>query len=164
MAPTEFFDRKTQRAVPLWLIIVALVLVIARIVMLQREPESASKPDDLVQWVAIEEAASRANDSGKWIMYDFTAEWCGPCHQLEDAVFRNPQLAAMINARFVAVRVLDRQREEGTNSREVAELQQRYRVRGFPTLVFARADGDERGRMEGFGGADKFERIVENLR
>ena len=164
MAPTDFFDRKTQRAVPPWIIILALVLVIARIVMLQREPEPASKPDNLVQWVAIEEAAARANDSGKWIMYDFTAEWCGPCHQLEDEVFRNPQLAAIINDRFVAVRVLDRQQEEGTNSREVAELQQRYRVRGFPTLVFAQADGDERGRMEGFGGADKFERIVENLR
>ncbi|HEX8152791.1 MAG TPA: thioredoxin family protein [Thermoanaerobaculia bacterium] len=164
MAPTDFFDRKNQRAVPPWIIVAALALLAARIVLLQRGPASASKPDDLVEWVAIEDAAARANESGRWIMYDFTAEWCGPCHQLEDAVFRNPQLAAMINDRFVAVRVLDRQHEEGTNPRAVAELQQRFRVGGFPTLVFTGAGGDERGRMEGFAGADEFERIVENLR
>jgi thioredoxin-related protein len=43
-------------------------------------------------------------------------------------------------------------------------LEQRYVVRGFPTVVFVDANGSEQGRMEGFRGRDQFERLVESLR
>jgi thioredoxin-related protein len=37
-------------------------------------------------------------------------------------------------------------------------------VNGFPTLVFADADGTERARMEGFRDAKEFERVMEQAR
>jgi thioredoxin-related protein len=83
---------------------------------------------------------------------------------LDEEVFADPVLASGINDRFIAVRVLDRKQEEGKNAPEIEALEQRYVVRGFPTVVFVDANGSEQGRMEGFRGRDQFERLVESLR
>jgi thiol:disulfide interchange protein len=161
MAPTDLWDRRSQRSLPVWLIIVALLLVIARIVLAWSDvPKSDSVT---VRWVPPTAAAERARAGQKLVMYDFTAEWCRPCHELDAQVFADAKLAAAINERFIAVRVVDRHREEGSNAPDVAALQQRYTVQGFPTLVFARADGAALARMEGFAGRDEFERVMKSV-
>lgn len=153
--------RTDQRSVPLALFLIALTLVAARVAV-QLRAGAPAKNGHLVRWLSPEEAARTAGD--KPILYDFTADWCAPCHQLDAEVFRDPDLAREINERFVAVRVTDRQREEGRNTPAVAALQQRYGVRGFPTVVFADASGRERSRMEGFGGRAEFERVLRSAR
>lgn len=152
--------RSDQRSIPMWLIAVAAVLLVARIVSYATKAEVA----DAVQWLSIEEGVSRARATNKPILFDFTAEWCAPCHQLDAEVFSNAELARQINTHFVPIRVVDRQQEEGRNRPEVAALQQRYGVNGFPTLVFADAGGGERARMEGFRGAKEFRRVMEQAR
>lgn len=163
MAPTELFDRRRQRSVPLLLIAMALAFVAARIVVKQWEARRSGE-GDLVRWVPLEQSEALAKAQQKPILYDFTAEWCAPCHQLDDAVFRNERLAALINERFIAVRVVDRQQEEGMNDPLVTSIQQRYSVRAFPTVVIAVAGGDALQRMEGFGGAERFEQMMERAR
>ena len=79
---------------------------------------------------------------------------------LESEVFRNAAIARDINERFIPVRVMDRQQEEGRNLPEVAELQRRYDVMAFPTIVVADAGGAVLGRMEGFSGRIPFERMM----
>ncbi len=152
--------RNDQRAIPLWLIAFAAVLLIARIVMFATKEEVS----DAVQWMSIEEGRARAEASNKPILYDFTADWCAPCHQLDREVFANVDLARQINEHFVPIRVTDRQQEEGRNKPEVQALQQKYAVNGFPTLVFADANGMERARMEGFRGVKEFQRVMEQAR
>jgi thiol:disulfide interchange protein len=152
--------RSNQRAIPVWLLILAAVLFIARVASYATKEKAA----DHVRWLSIEEGMVRAQATNKRILYDFTADWCAPCHQLDAAVFQNVQLARAINESFVPVRVRDRQQEEGRNAPAVTALQQRYAVNGFPTLVFADADGTERARMEGFRDAKEFERVMEQAR
>ena len=152
--------QSNQRAIPVWLLVLAAVLLIARIVSYATKAEVA----DAVQWLSIEEGLARARATDKPILYDFTADWCAPCHQLDAEVFRDAQLARAINSSFVPVRVVDRKQEEGRNTPAVAALQQRYAVNGFPTLVFADASGTERARMEGFSGVKQFERVMEQAR
>ena len=152
--------QSNQRSIPIWLLALAAVLLIARIVSYATKAEVA----DAVQWLSIEEGMARARTTDKPILYDFTADWCAPCHQLDAEVFRNEQLARTINSSFVPVRVVDRQQEEGRNTPAVAALQKQYGVNGFPTLVFADANGTERARMEGFSGVKQFERVMEQAR
>jgi uncharacterized protein YyaL (SSP411 family) len=97
------------------------------------------------------------------ILYEFSAAWCGPCHALERAVFMDPELAAKINSRFVAVKVIDRQREDGHNSSIVQQLMDLYRVNGFPTVVIAAADGSPQDRSVGFPGRDGFEEFLDRV-
>lgn len=154
--------RINQRAIPVVLIAIAVVFLAIRIGvgLAGKKPSAGPEGGSLVQWVSIEEGAKLAASSGKPIMYDFTAEWCPPCHVLEAEVFQNAALAKEINERFVPVRVMDRQQEEGRNSPAVAELQQRYEVMAFPTVVVADASGVVRARMEGFRGRISFERMM----
>ena len=154
--------RTSQRYVPIALFIVAVALLGARVAhqTIKRDPAQ----DGLVRWTTPQEGLRLARATGKPLLFDFTADWCQPCHMLDAEVFRNPAIAREINDRFVAVRVVDRQQEEGKNTPEVAELQRKYGVRGFPTVVFADVTGGERGRMEGFRGREEFERVMERVR
>jgi thiol:disulfide interchange protein len=154
--------RTSQRHIPLLLFVLAIALVAGRVAMafVKPKPEATG----LVRWVTPEEGVRLARQSGKPLLLDFTADWCQPCHVLDAEVFRNAELAAEINARFVPVRVVDRQQEEGSNRPDVEALQRRYGVRGFPTVVFASEDLTERARMEGFRGRDEFRRLMESAR
>lgn len=153
--------RTSQRSVPVALIVVAAVLLAARFTY---TPTKRDSGQSLVRWVSPQVGIERAKDSGKPILIYFTAEWCGPCHVLEAEVFADPLAAGDLNDRFIAVKVTDRMQEDGRNTEEVAALEQRYSVRGFPTVVFTDANGSEQGRMEGYRGREQFERIVERIR
>jgi len=154
--------RTDQRSIPMVLFGLAIALLAGRIAV--QAMKTGDTSGGLVHWMTPEEGALAARASNKPMMFDFTAEWCGPCHMLEDDVFNNPAIAADINARYVPVRVVDRQQEDGNNPPAVEALQHRYTVNGFPTIVFADADGNERGRMEGFRGREEFERVMESVR
>ncbi|MDQ3280226.1 MAG: thioredoxin family protein [Acidobacteriota bacterium] len=155
-----------QRAIPVSLIAVAAALLLLRIAsaLWPVHEERPGKAGDLVHWLTIEEGAQLARSTGKPVLFDFTAESCQPCHMLDEQVFHDAKMAAAINQRFVPVRVVDRRQEEGANPRNVAELQRRFAVRAFPTVIFAGGDGSERARMEGFRGVEEFERVMEQTR
>jgi thiol:disulfide interchange protein len=137
---------------PTWLLLIAGLLLLARVggeFYEARHPEARA---DLVQWRPIVQAQAASLATGKPILYDFTAEWCPPCRAMGRELFADQQSARRIEALFVPVRVLDRTREDGRNPYDVGALQQRYRVEAFPTLVVVAADGRELGRIEGYPG------------
>ena len=114
----------------------------------------------LVRWQPQETAVAAAQKAGKKILYDFTAEWCAPCHMLDREGWGDPKIAALVNESYLPVRVVDREREDGRNPAVIDELHRRYSVGAFPTLVVADADGRQIGKVEGYGGR---ERLVQFL-
>jgi thiol:disulfide interchange protein len=160
--PTSLtFDRTKQRALPIWLPIVVVLLIVARIVS-WKVPVKTDV--DLVHWTDIDQAAAASTRSHRPILYEFSAEWCGPCHLLEREVFMDPDLAAKINNRYIAVKVVDRQREDGRNSDNVQRLIDRYSVNAFPTVVVAARDGGVRDRTVGYPGRDRFAAFLDRVR
>lgn len=144
----------------LWLLVAAALFRLVTAVTDEGEGHGAG----LVKWTAPETAVAAARSSGKPILYDFTAEWCAPCKMLDRDGWADSKVAALVNESFVAARVVDRTREDGKNAPWVDELQQRYRVSAFPTLVVAAPDGREIAIAQGFNGKPKLLAFLEGAR
>lgn len=169
--PTNLtFDRAKQRALPVWLVILTALLIVARVVSIKYPVKSdtdvvrPTSSRELVRWTPIELASAAAQRSHRPILYEFSAEWCGPCHLLEREVFMDAALAAKINNRYIAVKVIDRQHEDGHNVPAVQQLMDRYAVNGFPTVVIASADGQPRDKVLGYRGRDQFAAFIDRVR
>ncbi len=141
----------------LWVLLAAVLLRLVTAVM-DRAPKEGGT--GLVQWQPREQAAALARAGGKIVLYDFTAAWCGPCKML-DREWNDAAIADTVNASFVPARVVDREREDGQNPAEVAELQRKYEVAGFPTLVAAAPDGRLIAKIEGYPGRDRLVQFLE---
>jgi len=87
----------------------------------------------------IAAAIGEASKTGKNIILDFGANWCGDCHALE-AQMQKPELAALIARSYVVVNV-----DVGRFDKNL-DLAQKYRIplkKGIPALAVL----DPRGNL-----------------
>ena len=152
--------RSQSRISPLLWGVLAGALVFRIVTALMNRGGGEEGPG-LVRWQPREKAVSLAQAAGKPILYEFSAEWCGPCKIL-DRDFADPSVAAKINAAYVPAHIVDRIREDGRNPADIEELQRRYEISGFPALVAAAPDGRLLGKQEGYAGRARLMRFLEN--
>lgn len=148
---------------PILLAIVAAAVVLRVVTGLASRPKPEAGAG-LVRWVSQEKAAASARSASRPVLYDFTAAWCMPCHRLDTEGWNDPEIAALVNASYEPARIVDREREDGRNPEPVEELQRRYSVSAFPTLIVASPDGLLIARHEGYGGKDRLRRFLEEAR
>jgi thiol:disulfide interchange protein DsbD len=90
----------------------------------------------------LEAALARAKASGKPVLVDVYAEWCAECKELDTRTWPDPQVAAWVRDRAVAVRV------DTYAVRE--DLAKRLGILGYPTVLLLDGDGRELRRVVGF--------------
>lgn len=86
---------------------------------------TAASPSASVRWVEWSpEAFERAKSEDKLVLLDLTAVWCHACHVMDDTTYTDPAVAALLNERYVPMRVDTDQRPD---------IDARYRHAGWPT-------------------------------
>ena len=80
-------------------------------------------------------AVAALQSSGKPMLVDFGAAWCGACKELEHLTFSDPRVIELARD-FVTVRV-----DATTRTPEVDALMRQYGIRGLPWVAFVQSDG-----------------------
>src|SRR3954465_11963841 len=87
-----------------------------------------------------EEAFVLAQRENKPVLLDIGAVWCHWCHVMDRESYDNPEIAAIINERFVAVKV-DRDERPDVDSRYQVAVSAVSGQGGWPLTAFLTPDG-----------------------
>jgi thiol:disulfide interchange protein len=152
MAQVNVADRSAI-STPKVLIVVTVLLLTARIAAFIFEYLSPPPRPQGIQWIDLQEFQQNPSTNGKLILYEFYADWCDPAKRMEQTTLCNNDLRQIIEEKFVPVRITDVAREKGRNPQTITDLQKRYRVFAFPTLVIAHPNGDAASTLVGSCGS-----------
>ena len=87
-----------------------------------------------VMWQPWSGAAfARARDERKPVLLALATAWCGSCHEMDRTSYADPDIIALINDRFVAVRV---------DADDRPDISERYSLGGWPTTAFLTPAGE----------------------
>jgi thioredoxin-related protein len=98
-------------------------------------------------WIAdFDEAVKLAKAENKDLFVDFTgSDWCGWCIRLNEEVFAHEEFLEGVKDRFVLVALdyprSDEAKAKVPNPERNSELQQKYGIQGFPTILLMNSDG-----------------------
>ena len=76
-----------------------------------------------------------AKKQNKLIFVDVSADWCGPCKQMEKNTFKNVDVINFFNENFINVRLMD-------DSEELDEFGITYEYDAFPTMFYINHKGE----------------------
>ena len=117
--------------------IMALVLAIGLSACAEeKKDKGGSEPTKLVgfQKLNYDKALVKAKDSKKIVMIDFTAEWCGWCKKLDKDTFSDEKVQKLLTDKAIAIKV---------DADDNKDLVKKYKVNGYPCLVFLNGEGKE---------------------
>jgi uncharacterized protein YyaL (SSP411 family) len=87
------------------------------------------------------EIFGQAKRENKFVLLDLEAVWCHWCHVMAEVTYREPEVVALINSRYLAVRVDQDSRPDLAN---------RYEDYGWPATVIYGPDGGELVKRQGY--------------
>lgn len=108
-----------------------------------------------VQWRHnYNDARREAESKGLPLLLDIGTDDCFYCVKLDQETFIDPRVAAMLNSRFIPLKI---------HAPQQPKLVEVLRVRAYPTLVFAAPDGRILKNIEGFQTATQFQDSMQRV-
>jgi|FLOH01.1.fsa_nt_gi thioredoxin-related protein len=113
---------------------------------------TATAQEQASVWYAdFDLAAAAAQEQGKDLLVDFTgSDWCGWCIKLDEQVFDHEAFLKPAQEKFILLKLDFPNGEEAIaavpNPKRNEELQGKYKVGGFPTVLLMTATGEVFGQ------------------
>jgi thioredoxin-related protein len=133
-----------------------------------------------VTWRTIDEAQKLNEDkaNARLIFMDAYTPWCGPCRMMENNTFKDPEVVAMLEEHFHAVKFnaegpepavfngveyknegYSAERGNGRNSAH--DLSRYLQVTGYPSLIFIGKNGELIGKVAGYHDPTRFKELLQ---
>lgn len=146
---TENANQFLSASEDLWLISYEEAVTQAKAVLEEKEEPTTSKPTSKPTKPVKKETKPRL------ILTDFTgSDWCGWCIKLKNEVFNTAEFKAWAKENVILLEIdfpQGKPQSEETKKQN-AELQAKYNIEGYPTILFLTVDGEkvaEMGYMKG---------------
>jgi uncharacterized protein YyaL (SSP411 family) len=122
------------------------------VILIHGAPSLAADAPGPIAWQGwSDDLFTRAVRDKKFVLLDLEAVWCHWCHVMDQRTYRDAQVAALVNASFIPVRVDQDSRPD---------LFERYRNYGWPATIIFAPDGTERVKLSGYYGAKLFAAVL----
>jgi uncharacterized protein YyaL (SSP411 family) len=104
--------------------------------------QSADSPSPTLNWLPwSDEAFSQAKREQRFVLLDLEAIWCHWCHVMDVTTYRDPKVIALLNKKYLTVRVDQDSRPDLSN---------RYEDYGWPATVVFDGQGHEIVKRQGY--------------
>lgn len=101
-------------------------------------------PAGATRWYSYEEGMAAAGANGKSVIIDFYADWCLPCVAMEQGTYPDPRVVSAMED-LIAIKV---------DTQKRIDIERRYGVEYYPTVVLLNPDGKEVARYIGYLGPE----------
>jgi len=128
-------------------IVVSILIILVHMGVFPGQGAEAS-----IDWKEFNESLlEEARASGTPVIIDFSADWCIPCHELEEKCFPDERVIEQAG-KFVTLKV-----DMTRVGEKQKKLKKRFDIRGVPTIIFIGKNGEEIKdiRITGFIEADE---------
>ncbi len=117
------------------------------------------------EWLTdLARAQEKAKAEKKMVLMDFTgSDWCPPCKSLHKNVLTSPEFAAFAKDNLVLVEVdFPNAKEQSAELKKAnAELQKKFEIKGYPTVIVLDGEGKELFKKVGYSGTPAKDYIEE---
>lgn len=116
---------------------------------------SSASQHGLVKWQEwTPDLFVRAKNQNKPVVLDLQAIWCHWCHVMDAKTYSDPQIAELLNTKFIPVQVDQDSRPDLSN---------RYEQYGWPATVFFKPSGGEIEIRSGFIKPDEMLALLQSI-
>ncbi len=104
--------------------------------------DTAPKRPSAIQWQPWSDAIfDQAKRENKFVLLDLEAIWCHWCHVMDETTYKNPEVIALMQSKYIPVRVDQDSRPDLSN---------RYEDYGWPATIVFGADHKEIVKRQGY--------------
>ena len=94
---------------------------------------------------------ARSKQANRLVILDLEAVWCHWCHVMDQKTYADPKVEALINSKFIAVRV---------DQDASPDLSSRYGNWGWPATIIFAPDGTEIAKIRGYIEPDRMANLL----
>jgi thiol:disulfide interchange protein len=107
-----------------------------------------------IKWYSYEEGMLAGNMMKKPVFLDFYADWCGPCVAMEENTYPDSRVVSELGD-FIPIKV---------DTQKRIDIESKYGINYYPTVVFLDPEGNEITRHIGYLGPEEMVEVIKDSR